>query len=48
MNNFLTKEEQDYYIDEINFMLTGARHSKESVLESIKAGAADIDDLGGY
>ena len=47
MNNILTKDEQSYYIDEINFMLTGVRHPRGEVLENIEAGRADTDDMGG-
>lgn len=42
----LTKDEQGYYIDEINFKITGQRHSKGEVMNDILQGAADISDLG--
>ncbi len=46
MNDFLTKDEQSYYVDEITYKITGRRHSKHEVMKSIQEGAADIDDLG--
>ena len=44
-NNLLSIEEKAYYIDEINYKMTGARHSKVEILKDIEAGMADIDDV---
>lgn len=44
-NNLLSVEEKAYYIDEINYKMTGARHSKVEILKDIEAGMADIDDV---
>jgi len=46
MDNFLTKEEQDFYIKEVSFMITGTRYPTEAILKDIQDGLADIDDLG--
>lgn len=45
-DGILNKQEQDYYIDEINYKINGYRHSKIEILKSIEESAADIDDLG--
>jgi len=45
-DDFLTKSEQDFYVDEISYLITGQRHSKAEVLADIVAGSADIDDIG--
>lgn len=44
----MSKQEKDYLVDEINFKITGTRHDKVEVLESIQAGTADISDIVGY
>lgn len=44
-NNLLSVEEKAYYIDEINYKMTGARHSKIEVLKDIEASMPDIDDI---
>lgn len=44
-NNLLSVDEKAYYIDEINYKMTGARHSKVEILKDIEAGMADIDDV---
>ena len=44
-NNILSKDEQKWYIDEINYKIAGARHSKVEILKDIESGMADIDDL---
>lgn len=44
-NNVLSKDEQSYYVDEINYKITGTRHSKVEILKDIEAGMADIDDV---
>jgi len=43
----LTTEEKRLNRDMINFALTGERDMKQSVLDDIKAGEADISDMGG-
>jgi hypothetical protein len=44
-NNLLSVDEKAYYIDEINYKIAGARHSKVEILKDIEAGMADIDDV---
>lgn len=44
-NNLLSVDEKAYYIDEINYKMTGARHSKVEIMKDIESGMADIDDL---
>jgi len=44
-NNLLSVEEKAYYIDEINYKMTGARHSKVEILKDIEASMPDIDDI---
>ena len=44
-NNLLSVDEKAYYIDEINYKIAGARHSKVEILKDIESGMADIDDL---
>jgi hypothetical protein len=44
-NNLLSVDEKAYYIDEINYKITGSRHSKIEILKDIEAGMADIDDV---
>lgn len=43
-NNVLNKEEQNYYVSEIEFKL-GIRNKHLEVLKDIEAGMADIDDV---
>lgn len=43
-DNILTKIEQSYYIEQIEFKL-GIRNKHLEVLKEIEAGMADIDDL---
>ena len=43
-DNVLTKVEQSFYIEQIEFKL-GIRNKKLEVLKDIEAGMADIDDL---
>ena len=43
-DSVLTKIEQSYYIEQIEFKL-GIRNKHLEVLEEIEAGMADIDDL---
>ena len=43
-DNILTKVEQSYYIEQIEFKL-GIRNKHLEVLKEIEAGMADIDDL---
>ena len=43
-DNILTKVEQFYYIEQIEFKL-GIRNKHLEVLKDIEAGMADIDDL---
>ena len=43
-DNVLTKVEQSYYIEQIEFKL-GIRNKHLEVLKEIEAGMADIDDL---
>ena len=43
-NSVLTKIEQSYYIEQIEFKL-GIRNKHLEVLKEIEAGMADIDDL---
>ena len=43
-DNILTKIEQSYYIEQIEFKL-GIRNKHLEVLKEIEAGIADIDDL---
>lgn len=43
-NNVLNKEEQNYYVSEIEFKL-GIRNKNLEVLKDIEAGMADIDDV---
>ena len=44
----LNNEEKSKNIDLINFALNGGVHfTREDVHEDIKAGSADIDDIGG-
>lgn len=46
-NDDLTRGEKDANIDLINFALCGGvHHTRQDVLEDIKAGEADIDDIG--
>ena len=44
-NNFLTKQEQDYYVKEIQFMIDGKRFHNAEILKDIQAGMADISDI---
>ena len=43
-DNILTKVEQFYYIEQIEFKL-GIRNKHLEVLKEIEAGMADVDDL---
>ena len=43
-DNILTKIEQSYYIEQIEFKV-GIRNKHLEVLKEIEAGMADIDDL---
>lgn len=43
-NNVLNKEQQNYYVEQIEFKL-GIRNKKLEVLKDIEAGMADIDDV---
>ena len=43
-DNILTKIEQSYYIEQIEFKL-GIRNKHLEVLKEIEAGMADVDDL---
>lgn len=43
-DNVLTKDEQSFYIEQIEFKL-GIRNKKLEVLKDIEAGMADIDDV---
>lgn len=43
-DSVLTKNEQSYYIEQIEFKL-GIRNKHLEVLKEIEAGMADIDDL---
>ena len=43
-NNVLNKEEQNYYIEQIEFKL-GIRNKNLEVLRDIEAGMADLDDV---
>ena len=43
-DNILTKVEQSYYIEQIEFKV-GIRNKHLEVLKEIEAGMADIDDL---
>lgn len=43
-DNILTKLEQSYYIEQIEFKL-GIRNKHLEVLKEIEAGMADVDDL---
>ena len=42
----LTKDEQDYYMTQIEFKITGKHPKFDDILKAIKEGAADIDDIG--
>lgn len=44
-NNLLSIEEKAYYIDEINYKMTGARHSKVEILKDIEASMPDYGDI---
>lgn len=47
-DDYLTRTEQSYYIDEVNYKITGKRPSKyntKQILAEIEQGAADIDDI---
>lgn len=44
-NNILSKDEQSYYVDEINYKITGARHSKVEILQDIEASMPDYGDI---
>lgn len=44
-NNLLSIEEKAYYIDEINYKMTGARHSKVEILKDIEASMPDYSDI---
>lgn len=43
-DNVLTKVEQSFYIEQIEFKL-GIRNKKLEVLKDIEAGMADLDDV---
>ena len=43
-NSVLNKEEQNYYVSEIEFKL-GIRNKNIEILKDIEAGMADIDDV---
>lgn len=43
-NNVLNKEEQNYYVSEIEFKL-GIRNKNIEILKDIEAGMADLDDV---
>lgn len=46
MGNTLTRDEQSSLIDEINIKLNGGvRYTRDEVYQTIKDGAADIDDI---
>ena len=44
-NNLLSVDEKAYYIDEINYKMTGARHSKVEILKDIEASMPDYSDI---
>ena len=44
-NNLLSVDEKAYYIDEINYKMTGARHSKVEILKDIEASMPDYGDI---
>lgn len=45
----LTNDEKDKNIDLINFALGGGVHfARKDVIEDMKAGKADTDDIGGH
>lgn len=44
-NNLLSVDEKAYYIDEINYKMTGARHSKVEILKDIEAFMPDYGDI---
>ena len=44
-DNILSKEEQNYYIDEINYKITGSRHSKIEILKDIELSMPDYSDI---
>lgn len=44
-SNILTRDEQDYYVKEINFLITGVRFSRDDIKKDIEEGLADIDDI---
>ena len=44
-NNLLTVKEKDYYIDEINYKITGSRHSKIEILKDIELSMPDYSDI---
>lgn len=41
----LTKKEQDYYMKQIDFKITGKHPMYDDILKDIKEGSADIDDI---
>lgn len=48
-NDDLTIKEKDANVDIIKFVLNGCVHNRrDDVLEDIKNGSADIDDIGLY
>lgn len=44
-NNLLSVDEKAYYIDEINYKITGSRHSKIEVLKDIEMSMPDYSDI---
>lgn len=44
-DNLLTVQEKAYYIDEINYKINGARHSKVEILKDIELSMPDYDDI---
>jgi len=45
-SGILTKDEQSFYVGEIEFKITGQRFNREDIIKDIADGAADIDDIG--
>ena len=41
-SNTLTKDEQEYYIQEIEFQITGERFSRDDIKQDIEEGMPDI------
>lgn len=47
LDGVLTKREQDYYKENIEYLITGKKLTKASVFKGIQDGMADIDDICG-